>query len=210
MNYVLLACRMVVGLTFLVSLASKLRGRESWSRFAESTVRLLPGRTEARPGQRLGEQLGERLGEQLGEQLGERLGERRHVLAAAVTVMEGAVVGLTAVPDAAAAAFTVALAALVAFSFVIHAAIRDGRAIPCHCFGGRTSPVGPADLARNALLGLIALTGLALTVAGPVRGPDEPAGAAVAFLAALLVTVLVVLTGEIAELFGLTRESGWR
>ncbi|WP_327048897.1 hypothetical protein OG320_14010 [Microbispora sp. NBC_01189] len=194
MNYVLLACRMVVGLTFLVSLASKLRGRESWSRFAESTVRLLPGRTEARPGQRLGEQPG----------------QRRHMLAAAVTVMEGAVVGLTAVPAAAAAAFTVALAALAAFSFVIHAAIRDGRAIPCHCFGGRTSPVGPADLARNALLGLIALTGLALTVAGPVRGPDEPAGAAVAFLAALLVTVLVVLTGEIAELFGLTRESGWR
>ncbi|KAA9379154.1 hypothetical protein F5972_13240 [Microbispora cellulosiformans] len=187
MNYVLLACRMAVGLTFLVSLASKLRGRDSWLRFAEAAALLLPGRTTARPG------------------------ERRHLLAAAVALVEGAVVVLTALPATTRAAFTVALAALAAFSFVIHAAIRGGRAVPCHCFGGgRRSPVGPADLVRNAVLGLIALTGLALTVLVPVRGPDEVAGAAVAFLAALLVTVLVVLTGEIAGLFGLTRESGWR
>lgn len=184
MNYLLLACRMAIGLTFLVSLASKLRGRESWLRFADATARLLPASMRA------------------------LRAERRHALATVVAVAEGAVVVLMTVPATASAGFAVALAALAAFSFVIHAAIRRGLAVPCHCFGGRTLPVGPADLARNALLGLIALTGLALTVLVPVRGPAELAGAAVAALAALLVTVLVVLTGEIADLFGLTRESG--
>ncbi|WP_432928139.1 MauE/DoxX family redox-associated membrane protein [Microbispora sp. CA-135349] len=187
MTYLLLACRMTVGLTFLVSLASKLRGREPWSRFADATARLLPGRTRA------------------------LRAERRHGLAATVAVAvaaaEAAVVVLTAVPATASAGFAVALAALAAFSFVIRTAIRRGLAVPCHCFGGRRLPVGPADLARNAVLGSIALTGLALTVLVPARGPAELAGAAVAALAALLVTVLVVLTGEIADLFGLTRES---
>ncbi|MEV7801819.1 MauE/DoxX family redox-associated membrane protein [Microbispora sp. NPDC088329] len=183
MTYLLLACRMTVGLTFLVSLASKLRGREPWSRFADATARLLPGRTRA------------------------LRAERRHGLAATVAVAEAAVVVLTAVPATASAGFAVALAALAAFSFVIRTAIRRGLAVPCHCFGDRRLPVGPADLARNAVLGSIALTGLALTVLVPARGPAELAGAAVAALAALLVTVLVVLTGEIVDLFGLTRES---
>ncbi|MEU6412640.1 MauE/DoxX family redox-associated membrane protein [Microbispora sp. NPDC046933] len=184
MTYVLLACRMAIGLTFLVSLASKLRGRESWLRFAGATARLLPSRTVTT-----------------------RATQRHHALAAVVAAVEGAVVVLLVVPATASAGFAVALAALGAFSLVIHKAIRRGLMVPCHCFGGRNLPVGPADLARNALLGLIALTGLALTVLVPVRGPAEPAGAAVAALAALLVTVLVVLTEEIADLFGLTRES---
>ncbi|MBP2706975.1 hypothetical protein JOL79_24625 [Microbispora sp. RL4-1S] len=185
-DYLLLACRMTVGLTFLVSVASKVRGRESWSRFAEATARLLPGRTAAR-----------------------RPAARRPAAAvpAVVAAVEAAVVVLAAVPATAPAGFALALAALAAFSFVIRGAIRRGLAVPCRCFGGRNLPVGPADLARNAVLATVALCGLTLTVLVPTGGTVEPAGAVVAALAALLVTVLVVLSGDIADLFGLAGES---
>jgi hypothetical protein len=167
---------MTIALTFLVSLTSKLRGPRAWRRFAESAARLAPG---GPPAWRAG---------------------RRDALAALVAAVELAVVALLIALATVAAGLATALVTLLVFSIVLRRAIRRGLRAPCACFGGRASPIGTADLYRNALLGVVAATGLTLTLTGAAQGTPEPAGVVVSSLAALLVTTVAVLSGDIGDL----------
>ena len=58
----------------------------------------------------------------------------------------------------------VALALLGGFSAVLVRAVRSGSTAPCNCIGSsKAKPVSWADIARNAMLGLLGIAALAPT-----------------------------------------------
>lgn len=102
-----------------------------------------------------------------------------------------------------------ALLALGGFTAVLVRTLRAGTQVACGCFGSTgAEPVGPADLVRNALLGLAALVALAgppLGGVGLLAGlPTLPAlvaaGAAAITGAVVLALVRVALaTGRLLD-----------
>ncbi|WP_328989057.1 hypothetical protein OG394_22790 [Kribbella sp. NBC_01245] len=120
--------------------------------------------------------------------------------APAVIAGEAAVVVLVVIPATAVVGFALAVALLLSFTVAIVAAIRRRQKVTCQCFGSSSSPVGPPHVARNAVLLLIALTGLA---AGLDPGQAMPGlGVLVsAVLTGAVAAGAVLLTDEIADLF---------
>ncbi|MDP4510771.1 MauE/DoxX family redox-associated membrane protein [Nonomuraea turcica] len=130
MEYVALGCRSLVALLFLVSAASKLRGRSAYADFLAATRRLAPPWPPVR------------------------------VAAAAVVAAELAIVVLVAVPGTVRAGFALALGLLAAFTCAIAAALRRAERTPCACFGASDRPLGRGHLARNLILMAVSALGL--------------------------------------------------
>jgi hypothetical protein len=110
-----------------------------------------------------------------------------------VIVAEVSVVGLLAVPAAAAVVtgFGVALGLLVIYTAAIVRLRRRGASAPCHCFGASTEVVSPYEVARNALMGSVAVAGIVLIALGaPLSVTAEDA--MLGFVGAALIVALCI------------------
>jgi hypothetical protein len=90
--------------------------------------------------------------------------------AAAIAAVEAAAVVLLVASPA--PGFALALALLAVFTGALVVALRRGQRAPCRCFGASERPIGPAHLARNAILLALACAGLA---AGALKGSPSTA-----------------------------------
>lgn len=172
MEYVLVGCRFLIGVVFLVSAAGKIRGRDAYAAFRRAAGELAP-------------------------RVPPRL---RSLVPSAVVAGELAAVVLLAVPATVAAGFALAVVLLAAFTAAIVAAVRARRQVACNCFGTSSAPVGPAQIIRNTALLTASLAGVVLA-AGGTPAALEPAGVVAAVVAALTGAGLVLLTDDVAELF---------
>jgi hypothetical protein len=172
MEYVLVGCRSLIALVFVVSAVSKLRSRRAYAEFVSATGRLSPRPVAAATARRL---------------------------AAATVVAELATVVLVLVPATVPAGFGAAAALLLAFTGTILLALRRGVRAPCRCFGSSEQPLGSAQVVRNAVLLAVAALGLA---GGVSAAPSpELAGALVAVVAGGVAATMVVVADDIASLF---------
>lgn len=134
MPYLLLFAQCLIGLTFVLSAAGKLRGGREFRAFQESLrgMALVPG-TLVRP------------------------------VAAAVVVAEAAVpVLLLPLPGSpfTTAGFLLGGALLAAFTVAVALVLRRGTQAECRCFGGTAAtPFRPRHLVRNAVLIAVAAAG---------------------------------------------------
>jgi hypothetical protein len=145
MGYVEVACRFAVGVVFVVSAASKLRGAAALREFVRSLRRM-----DVLPPAMVGP------------------------VAAVVVAAEVVVVALLVMPVTAGAVAGFALAALLlaGFGVAIVVSVRRGRRVACRCFGSSATPLGPWHLVRNAAL--LAVAGLGLAAAGLVATSPAP------------------------------------
>ncbi|GIH95209.1 MauE/DoxX family redox-associated membrane protein [Planobispora siamensis] len=172
MEYVLVCCRTLIGVVFVVSAAGKMRSRDAYASFRAAAGELAP-RVPVVPAA---------------------------LVPPAVVAGELAVAVLLAVPGAAGAGFATALVLLSVFTAAIAMAVRSRRRVACNCFGTSSAPVGPAQLVRNGVLLTAGLIGMVLTVTVTNPAP-EGAGFVTAAVAGLAGAGLVLLTEDIAELF---------
>jgi hypothetical protein len=177
MDEVGFGCYCLVGLVFAVSAVSKLRGRKEFGEFIRATrvlaVATIPGYQ------------------------GSRAGARR--IGVAIIGGEAAVPVLLVVPGAAGIGLGIAIVLLAVFAVGIAAAMRRGLRTSCGCFGSSSAPLGPRHLVRNAFLVAAAAIGLALRPDGITQA--DPAGLAVAGVAALVLVALVVRLDDLIDLF---------
>lgn len=94
------------------------------------------------------------------------------------------------------AAFLVSAALLAVFTAAIGLLLHRGQRAPCHCFGVRAAPLGPAHLVRNLVL-------LALTVTGALSpaGTYDVGAVALAVVSGAVVALLVVRLDDLVALF---------
>jgi hypothetical protein len=117
-------------------------------------------------------------------------------VAAAVPILEAAVVVLLVVPPTAALGCLLALALLVTFTTGIAIVLRRGTQAGCLCFGTTERPYGPRHLVRNGLLAAVALAG-AVASGHPIDLP----GALIAVAAGVLAALVLVTFDEMLDLF---------
>lgn len=173
MDYVVLGCRCMVGLVFIVSVMGKVRGREPYAGFVDATGRLAPRWLVSRV--------------------------PAGVLAAGVIAAEATVPALLALPRATPAGFVLAGLLASAFTAALLAALRRRDRAPCRCFGGSARPIGGVHLARNVVLAAAAGAGLVGGTAA--TGALEPAGVVAAVVAGAVVAAVVVVADDVADLF---------
>ncbi|WP_117210161.1 MauE/DoxX family redox-associated membrane protein [Allorhizocola rhizosphaerae] len=141
MEYVAVACRILIGVVFLAAVVGKLSGGSAYQAFVQSLRRMkvIPSRW-AGP-----------------------------VAAASVTA-EIAIVILVLTPLWTAGRIGLALAAVVlaAFAGAIALSLRRGNNAPCQCFGRTAAPLGWHHVARNTFLIAVAVVGL-LSAGGPLN-----------------------------------------
>lgn len=173
MEYVLVGCRSLVALVFVVSLVGKLRGGWAYAEFVAATGRLAPRRVS--PG-----------------------GARR--LATVVAAVEVAIVTLMLAPAATPIGFATATTLLLAFTGAILLALRRGERAPCRCFGSARHALGYPQVVRNLVLLSVCVLGL---VGGQLSttAPD-PARALLAVVAGAVAATAVVMSDDIVALFG--------
>ena len=171
MSYLSVGARVLIGLVFLVSAGTKLRGRGSFVAFRSSLadMRLLPPALVG-------------------------------PVAAAVVAAEAAIPVLLLPPATQAAGFAVALLLLLAFSVGIARVLATGTAASCRCFGVSAAPFGRRHLVRNGALAAVAAAGLVAAVTASADGA-RPAGIAVVAGAALVAALVVVMLDDVVELF---------
>ncbi|MGP3956892.1 MauE/DoxX family redox-associated membrane protein [Nonomuraea sp. 3N208] len=128
MQYVVLACRVAIGVVFLVAVLGKMRGRSAFAGFRVSVRGLVP------------------------------LGPRASTaLSGAIVLAEGCVVVLLAIPGTVQVGLMLAGTVLAGFCAGIIRAMRSGSTTPCRCFGATGTPLGRRHLVRNTgLLALVA------------------------------------------------------
>ncbi|MFI6595591.1 MauE/DoxX family redox-associated membrane protein [Nonomuraea sp. NPDC050536] len=132
MQYVALACRVAIGIVFLVAVLGKLRGRSAFAGFRASVRGLVP------------------------------VGPRASTaLSGAIVLAEGCVAVLLAIPGTVRAGMLLAGTVLVGFCAGIVRAMRSGTTTPCRCFGVTGTPLGGRHLIRNAGLLALVAAGLA-------------------------------------------------
>jgi len=156
-----LACRVLIGTVFIVSVASKAHSRKAWRAYVSwlAGLPLKPLGRSGAPG----------------------------VLAGA----EAAVVVLVAVPAAAVAGLGVAAMLSLALTVGLFLAVRRGARQPCYCFGASSDSLGGQHVARNALLAALAVAGTLVALAGPGRTARPAEGAlAVIFGLALALLII--------------------
>ena len=137
MSYVVIACRVAVGLVFACSALGKLRGRTAYAGFVDSVRALVPVLApRAAP-----------------------------VLAGAVVAAEAAVALGVLSGATCRTALILAAVLLAAFGLALALAIRRRVRVPCRCFGATSEPPGAPQLIRNAGLLTVALVG-AVVAAG--------------------------------------------
>jgi len=173
MDYVAVVCRCLIAGIFGIAALSKLRGRAVFEDFVRSTAVLLP---TAVPRNRTIRWIG-----------------------ATVAAAEFAIAALIAVPATVRIGFGLSTVMLTTFILGIADVLRRGERVPCRCFGASTAVLRTRHLIRNALLLLVAGTGLALGP-GDLDG-TQPAGLYVAIGAA---TVLIVVVTRLDDLVALS------
>ncbi len=170
MRYLDVACRLLIGIVFAVAVVGKLVGRDAFPAFVRSLVQMkvVPDRVAG-------------------------------VAARASVVTELLIVVLLAVPLrwTAAVGFVLAAGLLLVFGGAIALSLRHGNRAPCRCFGASATPLGTRHLVRNGLLVMIALVGLAGTLAS---GGVELAGVLLAAGTGLVVGLIMTAYDDIAEL----------
>ncbi len=173
--------RALIGVTFALSAASKLRGIASLREFARSITDL------------------------------RIVGSKRTAatLAIGVATAEALVcVLMVPLPEAALAiaGYVLASVLLVAFIFVIVLTLRRGVPATCRCFGGAAAvPFGRRHVVRNALLLVIAAAGASTSAAGVVvPGPAWAIGAAFGVVCAVVVSRFDDVVGLFSPASGTT------
>ncbi|SDS29998.1 MauE/DoxX family redox-associated membrane protein [Actinoplanes derwentensis] len=134
MAYVEICGRLLIGAVFLWAVAGKLRGRGSFTAFAES-IRAMPGVPK----------------------------RRLRVVAALTVTAEAAVPFLLLSEITAPAGLLLAIGLLAVFVTAIAAALRQRTMATCQCFGSAPVTLGRRHLIRNGLLVTVALAALAGT-----------------------------------------------
>jgi hypothetical protein len=155
-----LACRVLIGTVFIVSVVTKVRGRAAWRSFS-SWLMGLPLRAL-----------------------------RLTWAPAALTGAEAAVVVLVAIPATAPSGLAAAAVLSLGLTLGLAAAVHRGARQPCHCFGLSSEPLGGRHVLRNALLLMLAVTGsVSAIAAGHAAAPVEGGLAAIGGLAAALLII---------------------
>ncbi|WP_327102920.1 MauE/DoxX family redox-associated membrane protein [Nonomuraea glycinis] len=174
MEYVLVCCRLLVGVVFVVSAAGKLRSRGAYASFRAAAGELAP-RVPLVPGA---------------------------LVPPAVVAGELTAAVLLAVPATVGAGFVIAAVLLAAFTGAIAAAVRSRRRVICNCFGPSSTPVGRGRLVHNGALLVASLTGAVLSFGTASASLAlEPAGVAAAAVTGLAGAALVLLADDMTELF---------
>jgi Methylamine utilisation protein MauE len=177
MEYLSVACRCLTGLVFVASAVGKLRGGAAFNEFVRTTRILLGTALQVR---------------------GIDKATIRFVAVAIITA-EVAIPVLLVVPATARIGLGLAMLLLLGFGIGIAAAVRKGVRTSCRCFGASSTPLKTWHLIRNAVLLLVAGTGVLLGH-DSLRGVD-PAGLAIAGGAAAILAALVVRADDLIELF---------
>jgi hypothetical protein len=156
-----LACRVLIGTVFTVSVVTKVRGRAAWRSFS-SWLAGLPLRAL-----------------------------RPTWAPAALTGAEAAVVVLVAIPATAPSGLAAAAVLSLGLTLGLAAAVHRGARQPCHCFGLSAEPLSGQHVIRNALLLTLAVTGsVSAIITGPAAaGPVEGGLATIGGLAAALLII---------------------
>ncbi|MER7788549.1 MauE/DoxX family redox-associated membrane protein [Streptomyces sp. NPDC097640] len=171
MAYVLLTCRLLLGGVFVVSAASKLRGRAAFREFEGAA------RDMGAPARFL------------------------RLVALTVIGAECLIPPLLVAPPGGLAGLALASALLVVLTGAIVNVLRQNKKTSCACFGPSTAPIGRRHLVRNGALIAVAGLGIAAALGGAPAIPGHPGGIATAAFAALVGILLVVATDDIAALF---------
>ncbi|MCX5202365.1 methylamine utilization protein MauE [Streptomyces sp. NBC_00237] len=137
MEYVVLACRVLVGTMFVASAASKLLSAASFRSFVTAT-RDMGVPAAIAPGVAVGVVAGE------------------CASAVLLALWPGGVAG-----------FVVAGVLLVGFTAGIAGVLLRGKDQSCNCFGSTTAPIGPRHVVRNAALLAVVAAGLLCRTGGP-------------------------------------------
>ena len=136
------------------------------------------------------------------------------VVAVAIVVAEAGVVALAPWPDTGFVGAVVATALFVALTVGVVHAVRRGSVARCHCFGARGTRLSAVHIARNATLivaavAAIATSGLAtsgLATSARAGSPSwQPAGIAVAIVAAAFACAVIVFWEDLATLLAPAR-----
>jgi hypothetical protein len=141
MMYLALACRCLVGVTFLVSVSGKLRSRPAFRAFVSWLAALPVPLVRGRPGP----------------------------VAAVIAAAEALIVVLVALPWTVRPGLTLAAVVLGVFTAGTWLAVARGTDAPCQCFGVSASPLGRRHVVRDALMAVAALTGAAAVGPGGAR-----------------------------------------
>ncbi|MFJ4498802.1 MauE/DoxX family redox-associated membrane protein [Streptomyces sp. NPDC088864] len=170
MVYVVVACRALLALVFLVSAVGKLRGRGAFGAFVAEirAWRLVPARSVP-------------------------------VVAGGVVVAEAAVPVLSVVPVSAPFGPLVAGFLVAVFTLGIALTRRRGVSARCACFGRTATPLGRRHLVRNVLL-LGAVGVALAPVTEPGTAPAVLVAVGSGALGALLITTMDEITALFAPL----------
>jgi hypothetical protein len=174
--YLIVGCGLTIAAVFAASVGSKLFGGGALDGFAGSVRALLPvAASAARP------------------------------VAGVVLAIEAAIVPLCLLAPAVGLACAAGL--LTAFAVAIGRALRRGVREPCRCFGRADTPLGRRHLVRAAGLAAVAVAGCVPAWIGGERFPRglfdgaQPAGVAVAALAATGLAAMAIVFDDVVQLF---------
>jgi hypothetical protein len=165
-----LACRLLVGTVFAVSAMAKLRSRGTWRSYS-SWLAGLPLKPL-----------------------------RGHAAPALLSGADVAVVVLVAIPVSPPIGLAAGAAMSMALTLGLATAVRRGSRQPCHCFGSSSEPLSALHVVRNALLLVLAATGVACAIAGARAPAPGPAEAALAVVGGLTAALLIIFFGDVAAL----------
>lgn len=183
MGYLAFFCRAVIGAVFVLSAFSKVSGRTAFANFI-TTTRVLLDAMQDFTSKRL----------VIGPSLTRGIG-------LAVVGVEICTPILLALPGTVSTGFAASGLLLVFLSVAISAAVREKVAVGCRCFGSSsTSSLGLRHLVRNALLAVVAFTGLAAQLTG--SGPVSALVCVPIVLTAAVMVALVVGMDDVLALFG--------
>lgn len=120
------------------------------------------------------------------------------VITVALVVGAGAALTKTLEPVAV-LGFALAVLLLLAFTGAVVVTLRRGVRKACKCFGASSTPLGRAHVVRNVLLLALAVAGL--LAASTDNTTPEPAAAAMAVVAGLIVGLLITRFDDLTDLF---------
>ena len=170
-QYLQVACRLLLASVFVVAVFSKISEKTAWLAFVQSLrqLRQVPDAVV-----------------------------RAAALATVAIEMLVAVLLLVPVPAAGAFGFALAACLLLAFTIAIGLALLRGNRVPCRCFGASSTPLGLPHVTRNLVLICVATLGL---IGASAAGTLDVAYAALAGASGLIVGILVTALEDVVALF---------
>jgi hypothetical protein len=168
--YLSAACAASLVVTFAVSAWTKLRSRSAFGEFRTSLVAM-----------------------------GLMNDRRAHLVAPLVVSAEAATALMLLHPASIRWGFAAAFVLLTAFTGALAVSARRGAGAPCRCFGRTARPPGRAEVVRNTLLAIVAVTGRFAGADPEAAAPTT--GLAIAVVAGGLMGVLVIAMPDIYGLF---------